>query len=158
ERMQIRHHPRPAHRLHARRIEVLARLQHAYVSERDDRKILRQLAFALRGARLQMLLHRLDAIGRSDAGGDASVAELARERDGLGTVGRDIKWNRAVETNEPAIAMNVANLAAHPLGVVSRLAVVEQLADDADLLAKDRVLDRRQPHHAASGVTGAETQ
>src|SRR5579862_1639273 len=123
--MQVRHHPRPAHRLHPGRIEVLARLQNANVGERDDREILRELALARRGACFQMLLYRLDALRRGDAGGNASVAELACERDRLGTVVRDIKWNRTVEADEAAVAMDVANLPAHPFGVVSRLALVE---------------------------------
>src|SRR5271169_980250 len=103
-----------------------------------------------------MLLHRLEAIRCRDAGGDASVAELAYERDRLGTVGRDIKRDRAVEINEAPIAMDIANFSAHPLGVVNCFALLQQLVDEADFLAENRMLHRRQSHHAASGVTGAE--
>jgi hypothetical protein len=98
------------------------------------------------------------AICIRDSRRDHAVAELARERQRLGAVGRHVQRNLVVEVDEAPIAMQVANLPAHPLCVVDRFAVVQQIVNHADLFAKLGLLDGRKTHHAPPGVSGAEAE
>ncbi len=109
-------------------------------------------------ARRETLAHRADAIRVGDSRRDRAVAELARDRQSLGPVGRHVQRNLVVEVDEAAIAMQVADFPAQPFGVVDCLAVAKQIANHSDLLAELGLLDRRQAHHAASRMARAEAQ
>ena len=140
----------------ARRSGRLARLEHASRGQQHRGEIVK-LASGARRARLDMLEVGADAVGIGERG-DPSVADLARELERLGAVGRDVNRNRILEIDITVIGMEKADRALALALAVHHFLAAQQLAAHLDILAHPFELDRRQAHRIASGKAGADTQ
>src|SRR5882757_3390995 len=100
------------------------------MGQRHDRHFVRAASRFRRACR-DIFPNRRYSLGLGYSGRDNAVAELARERERLGSIGRDVKWNPIVEIYEAPVAMQIFYFSAEPLGVVGRLALVEQVVNHA---------------------------
>src|SRR5271166_1183020 len=127
------------------------------MGKRDDREVT-QFTPALLRTGFEVLANSRQAIGRANPGSDQSIAELARQRDGLRPIAGDVKRNSVIEIDKPVLAMQKADLSLQPFASVDGLTGAQQLGDRAHLHSELAELHRWESHDPARSVSGAKTQ